>query len=56
MQRFLDRPKRLFAMRGLDQDQTRWIEAERVQAVAMKTAMKTAAIGRGDADQQARFR
>jgi hypothetical protein len=59
MQRFLDRPKRFFAIRGLDQDQTGWIEAERVQAVAIKTAMQppigTAAIGRGDANQQVRL-
>ena len=56
MQRFLDRPKGFFAVCGFNQDQTGRIKSERVQAVAMKTAMWTAAIGRGDVDQQARFR
>jgi hypothetical protein len=45
-QRLLDRPQGLFAMRGFDQDQAARIETERAQAMTMKPAMRTAAIGR----------
>jgi hypothetical protein len=56
MQRFLDRPKRFFAVCGFNQDQTGWIEAERVQTVTMQSPIGAAAISRRDADQQTRFR
>ena len=65
MQRLLDGPQRFLAMGGLDQDQTGRIEAERIEAMAIKpaikvtmraTAISTEAMGRGDADQQARLR
>jgi hypothetical protein len=38
MQRLLQSPQSVFAMRGLDQDQTGWIETENVEAMTVKPA------------------
>ena len=49
-QRLGHRPQRVFAMRGLNEDQAAWIEAERVEAVSAKPAMLAPPIGRQDED------
>ena len=50
MQRFLQRPQSLFAMRGPDQDQAAWIEAERTDAVAVRTAVIAQPVSRKNED------
>ncbi len=60
VQRFLDRPQGLFALRGFDQDQPAWIESKRVEAVTVKPAKNVAplwavAISRCDPNQRAGF-
>ncbi len=49
-QRLGNRPQCFFAVRRLDQDQARRIEAESVEAVPGKTAMLAPPIGRHDED------
>jgi hypothetical protein len=38
MQRLLQSPQGVFAVRGLDQDQTGWIETENIEAMTVKPA------------------
>jgi hypothetical protein len=45
MQRFFQRPQRIFALRGLDQDQAARIEAESVEAMAVKPALFAQPVG-----------
>jgi len=52
MQRFLQSPQGFMAMRCLDQDQAARIEAERIEAMAVGTAVSAQPIGRHDEDER----
>ena len=50
-QRLLHGPQRVAPMRGLDQDQARWIETESAEAVTMQPAVGAEPVARHDEEE-----
>ena len=53
MQRFLDGPQSVLALRRLHQDKTVWIKPERAQAMAVQAAVTAKPITRDDEEERA---
>lgn len=53
MQRFLDGPQRVLALRRLHQDETAWIKTERAHAMTVEAAVTAKPVSRDDEEERA---
>jgi hypothetical protein len=56
MQRFLDGPQRVLALRRLHQDETAWIKTQRIHAMAVQAAVTAKSVSRDDEEERATTR
>jgi hypothetical protein len=56
MQRLLDRPQRVLALRRLHQDETAWIKTQRTYAVPVQATVTAKPISRHDEEERATTR